>query len=109
MLQVMNNDNSSQTPALSQAVDTRFKLHEAFWKQMVSRTHSLFCNCGQFLKHFRGWQDSTTEKNHGNEDINGNGVENIHVNFDLGFVGEEEDALENAIRYAIENGELNKM
>ncbi|UJO02147.1 ORF2 [Torque teno Tadarida brasiliensis virus 3] len=94
---------SETTPPTPKTVDTRFKLHEAFWKQMVSRTHSLFCNCGQFLKHFRGWQD-TGEKDGGDPDTE-NG--DVRVNFDLGFIDAEEDALDAAIRYELSvNGEL---
>nr|BBE36928.1 hypothetical protein [Paguma larvata torque teno virus] len=31
----------------------RYKLHEAIWKQSCSRTHSLFCNCGDWTSHIK--------------------------------------------------------
>nr|WBM82621.1 MAG: ORF2 [Torque teno polar bear virus 5] len=30
-----------------------YKRKEAIWKQSISRSHSLFCNCGDYLKHFQ--------------------------------------------------------
>lgn len=86
-------------------VDIRFKLHEAFWKQMVSRTHSLFCNCGQFLKHFK-WQDFTDEDGSQGADA---GDGDVKVNFDLGFQ-DVDGSGDGDIRYECDkNVELSKM
>nr|QYD01826.1 ORF2 [Torque teno felis virus] len=36
--------------------DDRYKKHEAIWKQTCSRTHSLWCNCGNWTSHIHKTQ-----------------------------------------------------
>lgn len=86
-------------------VDTRRKLHEALWKQTVSRTHRLWCDCGQFLSHFKGWQGSTDEEN------GGDGGHKDAVDFGAGVGERENEAIDAALRYENDEeiSELNLM
>nr|QYD01883.1 ORF2 [Torque teno felis virus] len=36
-------------------MDTK-KLHCAIWLQSCSRTHALWCDCGIWTSHIRGWR-----------------------------------------------------
>lgn len=86
------------TPSTSQKsfteVDKRKRLHEALWKQSVSRTHRLWCDCGQFLNHFKVCVQPTTTEGAG-----GAADPGFVVDFDLGFVEDADEALDAALRY----------
>nr|QYD01970.1 ORF2 [Torque teno felis virus] len=100
-------DQTSETPKAFTEVDKRKRLHEAIWKQSVSRTHRLWCDCGQFLNHFKICAVPTTTEGPG-----GSGDAGFVVDFDLGFVEDADEALDAALRYAEEDGDIsaaNKM
>nr|QYD01820.1 ORF2 [Torque teno felis virus] len=37
-------------------MDIKKKLHCAIWLQSCSRTHALWCDCGIWTSHIRGWR-----------------------------------------------------
>nr|QYD01961.1 ORF2 [Torque teno felis virus] len=39
----------------------RRALHCAIWLQSCSRTHSLWCDCGLWTSHIKGWHPTTSE------------------------------------------------
>lgn len=39
----------------------RLALHCAYWLQACSRTHALWCNCGLWTSHIKGWQPTADE------------------------------------------------
>lgn len=39
----------------------RVKLHCAIWLQSCARTHALWCDCGVWTSHIRGWRPYTEE------------------------------------------------
>lgn len=92
-----------------EAVDTRRKLHEAIWKQSVSRTHRLWCDCGNFLLHFKTVTCVPTGEDTGEKDeaLDAAKSPGISVNFDLGFEDDADEALAAALRSDAK--ELNKM
>lgn len=48
-------------------VDERRKQHCAIWLQSCSRTHALWCDCGIWTSHIRGWSAAIIDP----EDENG--------------------------------------
>lgn len=52
--------------------DDRAKRHEAIWKQSCSRTHSLWCSCGDWTSHIRGWR-TTGDGGDGNRNAGDSG------------------------------------
>nr|BBE36937.1 hypothetical protein [Paguma larvata torque teno virus] len=82
------NDSDSSSSRWSAEAD-RLKRHEAIWKQSCSRTHSLWCNCGNWTAHIK-LCDTGAER--GGRDAGGGDGLPGGVNMDAGLEFEDEDA-----------------
>nr|BBE36925.1 hypothetical protein [Paguma larvata torque teno virus] len=67
----------------------RKKLHEAIWKQSCSRTHSLWCSCGNWTSHIRICGTGTDAPG---GDTGGGVTGPGDVDFDAGLEFEDEPA-----------------
>nr|QYD01865.1 ORF2 [Torque teno felis virus] len=47
--------------------EIRKKQHCAIWLQSCSRTHQLWCDCGLWTSHIRGWRPTHAEDGDGDD------------------------------------------
>nr|QYD01979.1 ORF2 [Torque teno felis virus] len=52
----------------------RKKKHCAIWLQSCSRTHALWCDCGLWTSHIRGWHPT-----HAGGDEDGDGLVDVQI------------------------------
>nr|QYD01943.1 ORF2 [Torque teno felis virus] len=69
-MQNAESDSLSTRSSAWSEEDDRRKRHEAIWKQTCSRTHSLWCSCGNWTSHIKPWP---TTDDPGTEDADGDG------------------------------------
>nr|ASA48550.1 ORF2 [Torque teno Leptonychotes weddellii virus 1]ASA48578.1 ORF2 [Torque teno Leptonychotes weddellii virus 1]ASA49038.1 ORF2 [Torque teno Leptonychotes weddellii virus 1]WCS65608.1 ORF2 [Torque teno Leptonychotes weddellii virus 1] len=77
----------------------QYKRREALWKSHCRITHSEFCDCGNFLLHFK-WPSTGEKGSEGTGGRDGEEEENISTgeeNITADTMGEEEDIPDSAL------------